>query len=81
MKGHTASELPAHILRLPLKCESQDFPGDPVVKTFLSSARGLCLIPGWGAIVKEKKKKEKDPNARKDQRQKEKWVSEDEMVR
>ena len=40
---------------LHLKRESQDFPGDPVVKTLLSSARGMCLIPGWGAIVKNKK--------------------------
>ena len=45
-----------------------------MAKTSLSSARGMCLIPGLGAIIK-------DPDAGKDQGQKEKGVSEDEMVR
>ena len=29
----------------------RDFPGGPVVKTLPSSARGVGLIPGWGAKI------------------------------
>ena len=38
-------------LRLNLKIYCRDFHGCPVVKTLPSNARGVGLIPGWGANI------------------------------
>ena len=39
------------VLRFPSKISSEDFPGGPVVKTWLSNAWGIDLRPDWGTKI------------------------------